>query len=68
MADSGEETHGPGVVHAWGQDHQQVVDEQRLVLEVELKGLVIQFNVGHLGDDVLEEALLPGLSGMAHHG
>ena len=37
------------------------------MVEVELKGLVVEFNVGHLCHHVLEMALLPGLRGVGHH-
>ena len=65
---AGEEGDGTGMVQTRREDDQEVVDEEGLMVKVELQGLVIEFNVGHLGDDFLEEALLPGLCGMGHHG
>ena len=37
------------------------------MVEVELESLVVELDVGHLCHDVLQVALLPGLSGMGHH-
>ena len=64
----GEEADGPGVVHAGREDEEEVVQHHGLVVQVELDGLVVQLDVGHLGDDVLEVGLAPGLCGVGHHG
>ena len=55
LVDLLEERHGTGVVHTGCEHQQQVVQEQRLVVEVELQSLVVQLNVGHLqtSDSVL---------------
>ena len=63
-----EEANGSGVVEAWRKDGQQVVDEEGLVVEVKLEGSVVQLNVSNFGNNVLEVGLLPGFSGMGHHG
>ena len=68
VANASEEGNAACVIEARGENNQQVVDKQGLVVEVELKGLVVELNVGDLCDDVLEVALLPGLRGMGHHG
>ena len=67
MAIASEEGDAARVIESWRQDDQQIVDEQRLVVEVELQGLVVELNVGDLCDDVLEMTLLPGLRGVGHH-
>ena len=63
-----EETDSPGVVHSWRQNDEKVVQHHRLVVQVELDSLVVQLDVGHLGDDVLEVGLAPSLGGVSHHG
>ena len=68
MADTGEEADGPGVVQAGSQHHQEIVNEVGPVIEVELERPVVELHVGHLGDDLLEEAFPPGLGGVGHHG
>ena len=42
--------------------------QRRLVVQVELQRAVVQLDVGHLGDDVLEVALLPRVRRVVHHG
>ena len=56
------------MVHSWGQHEEEVVQHHGLVIQVELDGLVVEFNVGDLRDDVFEMRLPPCLSGMGHHG
>jgi hypothetical protein len=56
------------VVHSRRQDEQEVVQHHRLVVKVELDGLVVELDVGHLRDDVLEVGLAPRLRGVCHHG
>ena len=68
LVDTVKEGDGPRVVKPWREDHQQVVEEQRLEVQVELYGFVVELNVGDLGDNVLELALPPRLCGMGHHG
>ena len=63
-----EETDSPSVVHSRGENEQKIVQHHRLVVKVELDGLVIQLDVGHLRDDVFEVGLAPGLRGVCHHG
>jgi hypothetical protein len=64
----GEERHRSGVVHPRRQHQQQVVQQQRLVVQVELYRLVVELDVGNFGDDVLEVALAPRLGRVRHHG
>lgn len=68
VVEAREEGHCACVVETRCEDHQEVVDEQRLVVEVELQGLVVELDVRHLGDHLLEETLLPRLRGVCHHG
>ncbi len=63
-----EEVDCASVVHPRRQNEQQIVQHHRLVIQVELDGLVVQFDVGHLGDDVLEVRLAPRLCRVSHHG
>ena len=56
------------MIHSRCQDKQQVVQHHRLVIQIELDRLVVQFNVGHFCDDVFEVRLAPGLCGVGHHG
>ncbi len=56
------------MVHSRRQNEQQIVQHHRLVIQVELDGLVVEFDVGHLGDDVLEVRLAPRLCRVSHHG
>eukprot|EP00050_Salpingoeca_kvevrii_P006202 m.287993 g.287993 ORF g.287993 m.287993 type:complete len:381 (+) comp11879_c0_seq1:284-1426(+) len=63
-----EKVHGTGMVDARNEDRQHVVEEQRLVVQVELNGLVVELSVGDLDDHLLERVLLPGLGGVLHHG
>ena len=51
-ADLLEEVDGSGVVHARREDEQQVVEQQRLVVQVELQRLVVQLDVRHLWHDI----------------
>ena len=67
MAVTSKEGDRARVIEARCEHNQQVIDEERLVVQVELKGPVVELNVGHLRDDILEVALLPGLGGMGHH-
>ena len=68
VAALGEEADGSGVVETRGKHHQKVVEHQWLVVEVELQRAIVELDVGHLCDDVLEEGLLPSLGGVGHHG
>ena len=63
-----EEADGACVVQSRHQHHKEVVNEAGAEVEVELQCPVVQLNVGHLGDYILECALLPGLRGVGHHG
>ena len=47
-----EEVDRSGVVHARREDEQQVVEQQRLVVQVELQRLVVQLDVRHLWHDI----------------
>ena len=40
--------HSPRVIHAWSEDQEKVIQQQRLVVQVELDGLVVDLNVGDL--------------------
>jgi len=64
----GEETDSPGVIHPRRKHDKKIVQHHRLVVKVKLDGLVVQFDVGHLCDDVFEVRLAPGLRGVRHHG
>ena len=55
------------MVHPRDEDQQKIVQQQRLVVQVELDGAVVELNVGHFGDNVLEMALTPRLSGVLDH-
>lgn len=99
VLDLAEEGDSTRVVQPGGQDDEQVVQQQRFELQVEVNGLVVQLHVGHLrrethvrsysrannsallssfrpphpavmhlGDDVFELALLPGICWVVHHG
>ena len=68
MANTGEEADSPGVVQAWRQYHKQIVNEKGSVIEVKLERPVVELDIGHLGDDLLEEAFPPGFGGVGHHG
>lgn len=90
------------MVQSWREDDQQVVQQQRLEVQIKVDGLVVQLHVSHLqrhrksshdlqttpsgdypsviyqifsifvfrhlGDDVFELALLPGVGRVVHHG
>ena len=62
-----EEVDGAGMIHARHQDQQKVVEQQRLVVEVELQCSVVDLDVGHLRDHVLEVALFPRIRRVVHH-
>jgi len=62
-----EEVDGARVIHARRQYQQKVVEQQWLVVEVELQGAVVDLNVSHLRDDVLEVTLLPRVRRVVHH-
>ena len=49
------------MVHAWSENEEEVVEEERLVIEVELQCSVVEFNVRDLCNDVLEVRLLPSV-------
>lgn len=63
-----EEVDASRVVHSRRQHQEHVVQQQGLEVEIELDRLVVQLDVGHLRDDVLEVALAPGLGRVRHHG
>ena len=67
-ANLAEEVDRSGVVQPWCEYQKEVVQHHGLVVQVELDGLVIEFDVGHFGDDVLEVRLPPSLGGVGHHG
>lgn len=56
------------MIHARGQHQQQIVQKQRLVVQVELDGPVVELDIGHFGDDVFKVSLTPGLCRVRHHG
>ena len=62
-----EEVDGAGVIHAWRENQQEVVEKQWLIVEIELQRSVVDLDVGHLRDDVLEVALLPRVRRVVHH-
>ena len=49
-----EEADSSSMVHSRSQHNQKVVQQKRFVVQVELKGLVVQFDVGHFGDHFFE--------------
>ena len=65
---TGEEADTTSVIQSGRQHNEEVVDQKRLVIQVERQRTVVQLNIGNLCDDLLEEALLPGLRGVGHHG
>ena len=48
LVDFLEEADSPGVVHAGCEHQQQIIEEQRLIVKVELQCLVVQLYVGNL--------------------
>ena len=68
VIDAGEEADRASVVQARREHQQEVVDQEGLVVQVELQRAVVELNVGHLCDDLFEEALPPGLGGVGDHG
>ena len=46
----GEEADCAVVVQAGGEDGEEIVQEERLVVEVELQSFVVQLHVGNLGE------------------
>ena len=67
MTVASEEGDTSRVIEARSEHNQEVINEQGLVVEVELEGLVVELDVGHLCDDVFELALLPRLRRVGHH-
>lgn len=49
------------------EDAQEVVEQERLLLEVEVESLVVDLDVGDLDDDLLELIVLPRVGGSLHH-
>lgn len=43
-----EEVNSACVIKPWGQDDEQIVQQQRLELQIEMDGFVIQFHISHL--------------------
>merc|ERR1719320_2227196 len=64
----GEVINRPSVVKPGGEDQQQVVQEHRLVVQVELDSSVVHLYVGNLSNDVLKMPLPPSLCRVRHHG
>ena len=62
-----EHAHDPRVVDPRGQDDEQVRQERRLLRQVERERLVVDLNVGHPDDDVLELGVLVRVRGSLHH-
>lgn len=56
------------MIHARSEYYKEVVDQHRSEVQVELQRLVVQFNIGHFTDDILEQGLFPCHSGVGHHG
>lgn len=63
-----EEIHGTGVVHAWGEYHEEIINQHRPEIQVELQRLVVQLNVSHFTNDIFEKSLFPGHCWVSHHG
>ena len=63
-----EEVDGARMVEARREHGQQVVEQHGLVVQVELDGLVVELDVGHLRDHVLEVVLAPRLGRVSDHG
>jgi len=62
-----EEVDGAGMIHAWRQHQQKVVEKKRLVVQVELQRAVVDLDVCDLRDHVLEVALFPRVRRVVHH-
>ena len=56
-----------GVVQAWREYEEQVIEQQRFVVYVKLQCLVVELNIGYLCDNIFEVVFLPCIGGMVHH-
>ena len=64
---SNEERDGARVIETRRQDEKKIVDKQGLVVEIELEGAIVDLDVGHFGDYVLELGFLPSVGRMRYH-
>ena len=62
-----DDEHHAGVVELLAEVEQQVVEQQRVLLQVEVDGAVVDLSVGHLHDDLLEQRVLPRLGRVVDH-
>lgn len=56
------------MVHTRSQHQQQIVNQHGFEIQVELEGLVVKLDIGHLADNIFEQAFFPGYGWMVHHG
>jgi hypothetical protein len=59
--------HNAVCVNAGGKSLQQICDQGRLLLQVEVKSLVVDLQIGDLDDGLLEGVVLPSISSALHH-
>ena len=67
MSGFGEETDGSSVIHARCENQQHVVQQKRLVVKIELNSFVVELNIGHFSNNILEVSFSPGFRWMRHH-
>lgn len=55
------------VVDTSGENREEVIEEHRLLLEVEVERFVVDLDVGDLDNDLLELVVFPCVGGALHH-